>query len=51
MTPLKPSSITLFFAAELLTIPKKRKPEVIEIDADDSLKQTGYYDNDGEGYV
>ena len=35
MTTLKPSSITSFFAAEPSTITKKRKPEVIEIDADE----------------
>ena len=35
MTSLKPSSITSFFAAKPSTIVKKRKPQVIEIDADD----------------
>ena len=35
MTSLKPSSITSFFAAKPSTIAKKRKPHVIEIDADD----------------
>ena len=34
MTLFKPSSITSFFAAKPSTIPKKRKPDVIEIDAD-----------------
>ena len=33
-TPLKPSSITSFFAAKPSTSAKKRKPQVIEIDAD-----------------
>ena len=32
---LKPSSITSFFAAKHSTIIKKRKPEAIEIDADE----------------
>ena len=35
MTSLKPSSITSFFAAKPSTIAKKRKLQVIEIDADD----------------
>ena len=35
MTSLKPSSITSFFAAIPSMIAKKRKPQVIEIDADD----------------
>ena len=35
MTSLKPSSITSFFAAKPSTITKKRKPEMIEIDADE----------------
>ena len=35
MTSLMPSSITSFFAAKPSTITKKRKPEVIEIDADE----------------
>ena len=35
MTSLKPSSITSVMAAKLSTITKKRKPEVIEIDADE----------------
>ena len=35
MTPLKPSSITSFFAAKPSTIAKKRKPRVILIDADE----------------
>ena len=35
MTSLKPSSITSFLAAKPSTIAKKRKPQVIEIDADD----------------
>ena len=34
MTSLKQSSITSFFAAKPPTIAKKRKPQVIEIDAD-----------------
>ena len=36
MTSLKPSSITSFFAAEPSTIAKKRKAQVIVIDADES---------------
>ena len=35
MPSLKPSSITLFFAAKPSTIAKKRKLQVIEIDTDD----------------
>ena len=35
MTSLKPYSITSFFAAKPSTIAKKRKPQVVEIDADD----------------
>ena len=35
MPSLKPSSITSFFAAKPSTIAKKRKLQVIEIDADD----------------
>ena len=36
MTSLKPSSITSFTVAKPSTITKKRKPEVIEIDADET---------------
>ena len=35
MTSLKPSSITSFTVAKPSTITKKKKPEVIEIDADE----------------
>ena len=36
MTSLKPSSIASFFAAKPSSIAKNRKPQVIEIDADDA---------------
>ena len=39
MTSLKPSSITSSFAAKPSTIAKKRKPQVIVMDADEGPDQ------------